>query len=77
MNAEDEYEANQEAEARENLKAADELKSKGEQETLRKWFDENEERKRKVRQTEDEMMRKEAEEKLKAKIDEFFGSESN
>ena len=77
MNAEDEYEANQEAEARENLKAADELKSKGVEETLRKWFDENEERKRKVCQTEDEMLRKEAEEKIKAKIDEFFGSESD
>ena len=48
FSAEEEYEANQEAEGRENLKAADDLKSKGEQETLRKWFDENEERKRKL-----------------------------
>ena len=77
MNAEEEYEANQEAEARENLKALDELKSKGEQETLRAYFDQNEERKRKVYLAEEEMLRKEAEEKINAKKGEFFGSDSD
>ena len=67
LNAEVEYEANQETEGKENLKALDELKSKGEQKTLQSWFDQNEERKRKVHQVEDEMLRKEAEEKIKAK----------
>ena len=67
MNVEVEYEANQEAEGRENLKAADELESKEAQETLRRWFDQNKEKKRKVHQAEEEMMRKEAEEKIKAR----------
>ena len=53
------------------------MKSKGEQETLRAWFDENEERKRKVYQAEDEMLRKEAEDKKKEKEGEFYGFESD
>ena len=53
------------------------MKSKGEQETLRAWYDENEERKRRVYQAVEEMLRKEAEEKIKIKDDEFYGFESD